>query len=64
MGDNQGAPNFKSISAFVEDDFSFVTETLAEIPIVGGLLNRILGIIHVDKLKPHPLGGKALELYS
>ena len=50
----EGAPAFKSMDDFIVEDFSFVTDTLAEIPVVGGLLNRLLKMVLVDKLQPLP----------
>jgi microsomal dipeptidase-like Zn-dependent dipeptidase len=39
---------------FIEEDFSFLTETVSKVPVVGGLAAKLLGWVFIDKLKPLP----------
>ncbi len=50
----QGTKGIKSMKKFVDEDFSFLLETVASVPVVGDLAAKFLEFSVVDKLKPLP----------
>ncbi len=49
-----GTQGIRSMKKFIEEDFSFLTETVKKVPVVGGLAAKLLGWVFIDKLKPLP----------
>lgn len=49
-----GTKNIRSMQKFIDEDFSFLVKAAKSVPVVGGLLGRVLGWIFIDKLKPLP----------
>jgi microsomal dipeptidase-like Zn-dependent dipeptidase len=49
-----GTQGIRSMKEFIEKDFSFLTETVEKVPVVGGLAAKLLGWVFIDKLKPLP----------
>lgn len=49
-----GTKNVRSMQAFIEEDFNFLVKAAKSVPVVGGVLGKLLGWIFIDKLKPLP----------
>lgn len=49
-----GTQGIRSMKTFIDEDFSFLTETVQKVPVVGGLAAKLLGWVFIDKLKPLP----------
>ncbi|HYX34457.1 MAG TPA: hypothetical protein VE954_15235 [Oligoflexus sp.] len=49
-----GTQGIRSMKSFIEEDFSFLTDTVSKVPIVGGIAAKLLGWVFIDKLKPLP----------
>lgn len=52
--DVQGTSAIKSMKRFMEEDFSFLRDTIKQVPVAGGLLARLLNWTFIDKLQPLP----------
>lgn len=49
-----GTQNIRSMQKFIDEDFGFLVNAAKSVPVVGGLLGKLLGWVFVDKLKPLP----------
>ncbi|MFW7378988.1 MAG: hypothetical protein ACOH5I_09300 [Oligoflexus sp.] len=49
-----GTGHVKSMAAFVEEDLSFLSNTVKKVPVVGNIAAKILDWAFVEKLKPLP----------
>jgi hypothetical protein len=49
-----GTQGVRSMKKFIDEDFSFLTETVSKVPVVGGIAAKLLGWVFIDKLKPLP----------
>lgn len=49
-----GTQGIRSMKKFIEEDFSFLTDAVSKVPVVGGFAAKLLGWVFIDKLKPLP----------
>ncbi|WP_141733319.1 hypothetical protein [Oligoflexus tunisiensis] len=49
-----GTQGVLSMKKFIEEDFSFLIDTVKKVPVIGEFAAKLLGWVFIDKLKPLP----------